>query len=64
MSKTLRISAVSEKTGLSAPTIYRLMAKGEFPKNVKLTGKAVGWHEHEIDEWIDSRPSGDGRGEA
>jgi hypothetical protein len=34
------------------------MAKGEFPKSVKLTAKAVGWRSVDVEAWIASRNSG------
>jgi prophage regulatory protein len=54
--KHLRRPAVEELTGLSRSTIYDLMAKGAFPRPVRLTRKAVGWPESAIAEWLASRP--------
>jgi prophage regulatory protein len=51
----LRRPAVEAMTGLSRSTIYDLMAKGEFPKPVKLTAKAVAWPESAIADWLASR---------
>lgn len=43
-------------TGLSRSTIYAEIAKGKFPIQVKLTGgRAVGWHEDAIRDWIAAR---------
>lgn len=53
--KHLRRPAVLEITGLSTTTIYDLMAKGQFPRPVKLTGRAVAWPESEISAWLESR---------
>ena len=53
--KHLRRRAVEDITGLSRSTIYDLMGKGQFPRPVKLTGKAVGWPESAISEWLNSR---------
>jgi prophage regulatory protein len=45
----LRRDAVEQATGLRRSTIYELMAKGEFPRPIKITGgRAVGWLESEI----------------
>lgn len=52
----VRRPEVERLTGLSRSTIYRLMAAGEFPKPVKLTGKAVGWQLSAIAEWLAQRP--------
>jgi prophage regulatory protein len=51
----LRIDTVCAITGLSTPTIYRAMAKGEFPRPVKITSYARAWKLSEIMEWVDSR---------
>lgn len=32
------------------------MSNGTFPPPIQLGPRAVGWLEHEIDEWIASRP--------
>ena len=53
--KHLRRRAVEEITGLSRSTICNLMSRGLFPRPVKLTGKAVGWPESAIAEWLASR---------
>ena len=39
--KHLRRKAVEDLTGLSRSAIYDLMAKGAFPRPVRLTAKAV-----------------------
>jgi len=39
-------------TSLARPTIYKYMAKGQFPKPVSLGGRAVAWVAEEIDDWI------------
>lgn len=49
----LRCPAVKARTGLSRGTIYLRIAKGTFPKPVSLGGRAVGWVESEIQEWLE-----------
>lgn len=53
--RILRRPVVQEVTGLSRSTMYDLMGKGQFPRPVKLTGKAVGWPESAILAWLNSR---------
>lgn len=55
--KHLRRRAVEEITGLSRSTIYDMISKGLFPRPVKLTGKAVGWPESAVSDWLNSRVS-------
>ncbi len=52
---SLRRPAVLARTGLSCSTIYDLMAKGQFPRRVKIGVRAVGWLESEVADWIASR---------
>ena len=51
----LRLPAVKKRTGLSRSTIYLRMANNEFPHQISLGGRAVGWLEEEIDQWITER---------
>ncbi|MGR3494070.1 helix-turn-helix transcriptional regulator [Citreimonas sp.] len=53
--KHLRRRDVEDITGLSRSTIYRLMSNGEFPKPIKLTGRAVAWPESRISAWLAER---------
>ena len=50
-----RLPAVCEVTGLSKATIYRLLARGEFPPRVKLSPRCVGWRVAEVDAWLAAR---------
>lgn len=56
MYKILRLNEVKNVTGLSRSTIYLMIQRGEFPKNIPLNSfRAVGWLESEIQGWIESR---------
>lgn len=55
--RIIRRPEVEALTGLSRSTIYKLMADGAFPKPVKLTGKAVGWPEKAVTDWLAQRPA-------
>ncbi len=50
--KILRLPTVKERTGLSRSTIYLRIAKGDFPASVSLGGRAVGWVEADINNWL------------
>lgn len=52
----LRRTAVEEITGLKRSTLYRLMAEGQFPRPVRIAGRAVAWPESQITAWLQSRP--------
>ena len=51
----LRLPEVIARTGLSRSTIYMRLDQGRFPPPVSLGGRAVGWIESEIDEWMRDR---------
>ena len=54
MHTVLRLPEVKARTGLSRSTIYFRIAQGSFPKPISLGGRAVGWLEAEIQEWLQS----------
>jgi prophage regulatory protein len=54
----IRIDNVRAITGLSVPTIYRLMGKKAFPRPVKITATARAWKLSEITAWVESRERG------
>jgi prophage regulatory protein len=58
----LRRPDVERATGLSRSTIYELIARGDFPKPIKLSARAVGWPENTIREWQESRKAARNRG--
>jgi len=51
----LRLPTVKSRTGLSRSTIYLRISEGSFPKPISLGGRAVGWIESEINEWLDQQ---------
>jgi prophage regulatory protein len=50
--RILRLPAVIEKTCLSRVTIYRGGIEGWFPRRIKISERASGWYEHEIDAYL------------
>lgn len=64
--KIVRRHEVEELVGLRRSALYAMIARGEFPKPVKLSSRAVGWRLSDIWSWIESRPCADaaGRGDS
>jgi prophage regulatory protein len=54
-SRFLRIEDVQLETGLPRSTIYEKVAKGEFPKSVKLSARRSAWLEAEVAAWLQAR---------
>jgi prophage regulatory protein len=52
--RVLRMSEICRKTGLCQSTIHDLVNRSIFPKPFQLVpgGRAVGWLEENIDQWI------------
>lgn len=50
-----RLPDVLNQTGLSRSTIYEMIGRGEFPRQVKLGPRAVGWSSDDVVAWIESR---------
>ena len=51
----LRLPIVKIRTGLSRSSIYLRMANGEFPTSVSLGGRAVGWLEEDVNNWLEEK---------
>ena len=47
--RILRLPEVSQATGLSRSTIYRLVRSGTFPQSVALTARTIGWYSTDIE---------------
>ena len=50
--RIIRRRTVLARTGLSRSTMYRKIAEGTFPAQVKISVNGAGWHESEINRWI------------
>ena len=55
--RIVRLKTVLARTGLSQSTIYRKIAEGTFPPQLKISANGAGWHESEINRWI-ANPAG------
>ena len=50
--RIVRLGTVLARTGLSRSTIYRKIAEGTFPAQLRISTNGTGWHESDIDRWI------------
>jgi prophage regulatory protein len=51
----LRLPQVMARVGLSRSSIYLGISRSEFPRQVRLGARAVGWLQSDIDEWVRHR---------
>ena len=47
--RIIRLKTVLSRTGLSRSTIYRKIAEGTFPAQLKISTNGTGWHESDAD---------------
>jgi len=63
-SKLMRISELTEWLNVSKSSIYKWVSEGTFPKPIILgeengaKNSASRWVEHEILQWLETRPRG------
>ena len=58
--RILRRQEVAEIVGVSQATIYRMVSRGEFPRQVQISPRCTGWRVDEVEEWLSSRPQSTG----
>ncbi|HCJ6202660.1 helix-turn-helix transcriptional regulator [Escherichia coli] len=51
----IRLPEVMHLCGLSRSTVYDLISRGTFPKQISLGGKNVAWAQSEITAWMADR---------
>jgi len=55
--KIIKLPEVKELTTFSRSTIYRLIRKGKFPQQIKLSERSSGWIQQEILDYLEKRIS-------
>jgi len=50
--RIIRLKTVLARTGLSRSTIYRKIAEGTFPAQLKIRTHGTGWRESDINRWV------------
>lgn len=53
--RIIRLRDVMSCTGLARSTIYKFVEENIFPRPVSLGGRAVGWVEEEVLDWVQAR---------
>lgn len=51
--RIIRLNTVLQRTGLSRSTLYRKIADGTFPAQVRISVHGAGWRESSVNRWID-----------
>ncbi len=55
--RMLRRGEVERITALSKSTLYRMIARGDFPAPMRLGCRAVGWRASVVANWLEHRES-------
>jgi len=50
--RIVRLNTVLTRTGLSRSTIYRKIAEGTFPPQIRISVNGAGWRESDLDRWV------------
>ena len=53
--RLLRRPEIESRTGLSRSSIYAMMARGTFPRPLRIGQRAVAWDEATIENWLATR---------
>ena len=58
--RIIRKPELFSRLGLSDATIWRMEKSGKFPRRIQIGGKAVGWIDAEIDNWLSQKSAARG----
>jgi len=50
--RIIRLKTVLARSGLSRSTIYRKIAEGSFPPQIRISVHGAGWRESDINRWV------------
>jgi prophage regulatory protein len=53
--RLLALRAVTDRTSLSRMSILRAVARGDFPRPLRLSSQRIAWRESDVADWINSR---------
>lgn len=53
--KVIKVPEVLERCAISRASLYRLLQRNEFPRQVRLGIRSVGFYEHEVNQWLAER---------
>ncbi|MDR7033118.1 AlpA family phage regulatory protein [Mesorhizobium sp. BE184] len=51
--RIIRSRTVLARTGLSRSTMYRKIAEGTFPAQIKISINGAGWRESDVNRWVE-----------
>lgn len=53
--RIIKVPEVLERCAISRASLYRMLQRNEFPRQVRLGIRSVGFYEHEVNQWLADR---------
>lgn len=51
----IRLPDVCKQTGLKRTQLYELIKRGDFPRSIRISLRAVAWDRAAVDQWVRDR---------
>jgi len=53
--KLIRPNQLAEMLSVSTVTLWRMEKRGDLPPRIKISERAVGWRESDIEAWLNEK---------
>lgn len=53
--RIIKVPEVLERCAMSRASLYRMLQRNEFPRQVRIGIRSVGFYEHEVNQWLAER---------
>lgn len=53
--EVIRAKELSKILSVSLPTLWRMEKRGDLPRKVSISERAVGWLKSDIEAWLESK---------
>lgn len=53
--RIIRVRELEEITGVSERSLRRYEERGDFPRRIKISQRAIGWRMSEVQKWLNER---------
>ncbi|HHY6383430.1 TPA: helix-turn-helix transcriptional regulator [Salmonella enterica] len=53
--RIIKVPEALERCAMSRASLYRMLQRNEFPRQVRIGIRSVGFYEHEVNQWLADR---------
>lgn len=53
--RIIKVPEVLERCAMSRASLYRMLQRNEFPRQVRIGIRSIGFYEHEVNQWLADR---------